>query len=273
MGRVPLDDISGLIASAHGITYSNSLLVALAERCVPLVICGANHHPVGFLWTADGHHEQAGRMSDQLSASKPIRKRMWSEIVRAKIKLQGSAIKDIGKSNARFDELAKRVRSGDPNNCEAQAARHYWPILLGPAFRRNRLASGANSLLNYGYTILRSASARAVMASGLHPSVGIAHRQRGNSFALADDVMEPFRPVVDILVHDLVQRGDTKLYRDTKAYLAKVLTLDMRTTDGFSPVSVCMNRLVYSMTRFFAGETRSLDLPLAIPKIALPFNH
>jgi CRISPR-associated protein Cas1 len=194
IGRVPIDDIGAVIASAHGITYSNNLLTALAERCIPLVVCGSNHMPAAFLWTADGHHEQAGRMADQAAASKPLRKRLWSQIVRAKILGQGATLEAVGAPHGGFYLLSRKVRSGDPDNVEAQAARRYWPLLFGGEFRRDRREPGVNAMLNYAYTVLRAGAARAVMAAGLHPALGLAHRQRGNAFALADDLMEPFRP-------------------------------------------------------------------------------
>lgn len=261
LGRVPLDDVTAVVASAHGITYSNNLLVALAERGAPVVLCGANHRPVAFIWPTDGHHEQAGRMADQAAASKPLRKRLWAQVVSAKIESQGATLRAIGAPAGGFQLLARKVRSGDPDNVEAQAARRYWPLLFGEDFRRERSADGVNAMLNYAYTILRSGAARAIMAAGLHPSFGLGHRQRGNSFCLADDLMEPFRPVADLLVHDLVSNGATEVNRDTKGELARILVTDMSTAEGVSPVGVCLQRAAVSLTRCFAGETKSLDLP------------
>ncbi len=261
IGRVPLDDLAAVVASAHGITYSNDLLVALAERCVPLVLCAANFRPAGFLWTADGHHEQGGRMSDQAAASKPLRKRLWAQIVSAKIECQGATLEAAGAPHRGFRLLARSVRSGDPENVEAQAARRYWRLLFGDDFRRDRGAGGVNAMLNYAYTVLRAGAARAIMASGLHPSLGLAHRQRGNSFALADDLMEPFRPVADLLVHDLARGGTRDVDKETKPVLARVLVTDMSTPRGVSPVGLCLQRLAQSAARCFAGEARTLELP------------
>ncbi len=261
IGRVPLDDMAAVIANAHGITYSNSLLVALAERCIPLVMCGANHQPAAFLWTADGHYEQAGRMADQAAASKPLRKRLWAQIVSAKIEHQGATLEAVGAAHQGFRLLARKVRSGDPDNVEAQAARRYWPLMFGKDFRRDRQASGVNAMLNYTYTVLRSGAARAVMAAGLHPSLGLAHRQRGNAFALADDLMEPFRPVADLLVRDLFGEGATEVNKETKPRMADVLITDMSVAGGVSPVALCLKRLALSTARCFAGETRTLEFP------------
>lgn len=261
IGRVPIDDVGAVIASAHGITYSNNLLTALAERCIPLVVCGSNHMPAAFLWTADGHHEQAGRMADQAAASKPLRKRLWSQIVRAKILGQGATLEAVGAPHGGFYLLSRKVRSGDPDNVEAQAARRYWPLLFGGEFRRDRREPGVNAMLNYAYTVLRAGAARAVMAAGLHPALGLAHRQRGNAFALADDLMEPFRPVADLLVSDLAKAGFADVDKETKPRLAQVLAIDMSGPRGVSPVGVCLQRLALSASRCFAGEARELELP------------
>ena len=261
VGRVPIDDVSALIASAHGITWSNSLLSALAERCIPLVICGSNFMPTAFLWTTNGHHEQAGRMADQASSSKPLRKRLWAQVVRSKILGQGATLEAQGVPHEGFGLLARKVRSGDPDNVEAQAARRYWPLLFGKDFRRNRNASGINSMLNYVYTVLRAGTARAVMGAGLHPALGLAHRQRGNAFALADDLMEPFRPVADLLVADLVKQDICKVDQESKSHLVQVLSIDMSSSRGVSPVEVCLQRLALSVVRCFSGELRELELP------------
>lgn len=261
LGRVPLDDIAAVIATAHGLTYSNNLLVALAERGAPLIVCGPNFMPAACLWSADAHHEQAGRLADQAAASKPLKKRLWAQLVQAKIDGQAATLEAVGAPAGGFALLARKVRSGDPDNVEAQAARRYWPLLFGDAFRRDRSADGVNSFLNYAYTVLRAGTARAVMAAGLHPSLGLAHRQRGNPFQLADDLMEPFRPLADRLVHHLVQAGADALDRETKPALARLLIVDLSGPDGVSPVSVHLNRLALSLARCFAGDAQKLDLP------------
>ena len=261
LGRVPLDDIDAVIASAHGLTYSNTLLVALAERCAPLVVCGRNHLPAAILWAVDAHHVQAGRIADQAGAAKPLKKRLWAQIVRAKIDSQRVTLEETGNPHEGFRLLSRKVRSGDPDNVEAQAARRYWPLLFGKAFRRDRDAEGVNAMLNYAYTVLRSGVSRAIMSAGLHPSLGLAHRQRGNAFALADDLMEPFRPVADLLVHDLAARGIDTVDPDSKRELARILITDMSTSVGASPVRMCLQRLAWSLAQCLAGEARDLDLP------------
>lgn len=261
LGRIPIDDIAAVIASAHGITYSNNLLVALAERCAPLVICGANHRPAAILWSAEGHHEQAGRMADQAAASLPVKKRLWAQLVVSKIESQRATLEAVGAEHQGFYLLSRKVRSGDPDNVEAQAARRYWPLLFGTSFRRDRQADGINAMLNYTYTVLRAGTARAIMATGLHPSLGLSHRQRGNAFALADDLMEPFRPLADLLVYDLVRDGVANVDKDSKPALAGILITDLSTEDGVSPVAACLSRLSLSVARCLSGQQKKLDLP------------
>jgi CRISPR-associated protein Cas1 len=261
VGRVALDDIAAVVACAHGITYSNNLLVALAERGTPLVVCGANHRPAAFLWPADGHYEQAGRMADQAAAALPLKKRLWAQLVSAKIDSQRATLETVGADHEGFFLLSRKVRSGDPDNVEAQAARRYWPLLFGREFRRDRGAEGINAMLNYAYTVLRAGAARAIMAAGLHPSFGLSHRQRTNAFALADDLMEPFRPLADLIVFDMVREERVGVGPDTKPALARILITDMSTAEGVTPVGLCLERLAFSLSRCFAGEAKNLDIP------------
>lgn len=167
LGQVPLDDIAAVIANAYGLIYSNNLLVALAERGVPFVLCAANHNAVGMLLPVDGNYQQAKRFDAQLATNKPTHKRLWTEIVKSKLQQQVASLEAAGKATVPISALIKKVRSGDPENVEAQAARRYWTLLFGKDFRRDRSIGGINALLNYGYTIYRAATARAVIAAGL----------------------------------------------------------------------------------------------------------
>jgi CRISPR-associated protein Cas1 len=264
IGKVPLDDIAAVIANAHGLTYSNNALIELSTRGVPIVLCGANHMPAAIVWPVDAHHVQTGRMNDQIAASLPLKKRLWAQLVRAKILAQAAALEAVGATSTGFLLLSRKVRSGDPDNVEAEAARRYWPLLLGPEFRRDKDGDGLNGLLNYGYAVLRAGMARAVMAAGLHPSFGLMHSNRSNPMVLVDDLMEPFRPTVDREVCRLVRDGAHEVDRDTKAALARIMVLDLPTSQGLSPLMVCAERLVQSLAKAYAGEGDKLDLPLAI---------
>ena len=262
LGQIPLDDIAAVIANAHGISYTNNLLVALAERGVPFVLCGPNHNVVGMLLTLDGHHVQAKRIEAQIAASAPTVKRLWAAVVKAKLEQQAAALEAAGAPTAPLTALVAKVRSGDPDNIEAQGARRYWSLLFGPDFRRDQDGGGLNGMLNYGYTILRSATARAVVAAGLHPSIGLHHSNDANAMRLVDDLMEPFRPVVDLKVWQLRHAGGDDVTPDSKRALVRVLYDDMQTNVGVTPVMVCMQRLATSLAQVFLEDRTKLDLPL-----------
>lgn len=264
VGRVPLDDVAAVIVHAHGVTWSTSLAVALAERGAPLVLCGPNHAPVGVFLPLEGHYSQNGRMRAQWEASRPLSKQLWARIVVAKLRWQAVVLEANGKERAALDLLARKVRSGDPDNMEAQAARRYWPLLMGPNFRRDRDAGGVNGLLNYGYTILRSLIARAVVAAGLHPSIGIHHAHKGNAFALADDLIEPLRPLVDALTVRLAARGIDQVTPMAKRAFAGLIAVDLAAPEGISTVTMAAQRLAQSLARAFeTGEASMLAVPQA----------
>jgi CRISPR-associated protein Cas1 len=270
VGRMPLDDIGVLLCHAHGITYSNNLLVELSQRGATVVLCGPNHMPLAWVWPLDGHHVQALRMRHQLETGEPLKKRLWQTLVRAKILQQGAVLARMGKPDGAFDLLARKVRSGDPENVEAQAARRYWPLLMGTAFRRDRQSGGSNAMLNYGYTVLRAGVARAVTSTGLHPSVGLHHANRGNPMCLVDDLMEPFRPLIDYVVAQLVADGAEDVDREVKRKLAESLSLDLATARGTTPVSTCLERLALSLAASFESGKPELDLPEPALPLELP---
>jgi len=262
LGQVPLDDIAAVIANAHGLSYTNNLLVALAERGAPFVLCAANHNAVGMIWPVDGNHMQAKRFDAQLAASKPLHKRLWADIVRCKLQQQAATLEAIGAPIAPLATLTKKVRSGDPDNIEAQGARRYWGLLFGEDFRRDQKGDGLNAMLNYGYTVLRAATARAVIAAGLHPTLGLHHANAGNPMRLVDDLMEPFRPVIDLHVMQLQRLGEPSITPDTKRSLVRTLYDDMQSSSGVTPVMVCIQRLAVSLAQIFLGERDKLELPL-----------
>jgi CRISPR-associated protein Cas1 len=268
VGRVALDDIHAVIVHAHGVTWSGNLVAGLAERGAPIVFCGNNHSPIAVTLPLEGHHAQNARMQAQLGASKPLTKQLWRRIVSAKIAMQGSLLAACGIAGAEaFPFIARRVSSGDKGNLEAQAARRYWPLLMGPTFRRDRDAGGVNGLLNYGYAVMRATCARAVVAAGLHPTIGIQHSNRGNAFALADDLVEPFRPLVDALAENMAREGVETLDPPLKRRFARLIAFDLRIAGEASPVSMAAARLAQSLARAF--ETGRADLALFDPPTAI----
>lgn len=260
-GRIALDDIGALIVHAHGTIWSTSVFTRLSDRGIPVVICGANHAPAAMVWPLEGHHLQGARMRAQLAGPRPLAKQLWAQIIKAKIRMQGHILARQGHEAGAFDLLARKVRSGDPGNIEAQAARRYWKALFGPGFSRDQDAAGINSLLNYGYTVLRAIVSRAICAAGLHPTLGIFHANRANAFALADDLMEPYRPLVDQLVLDLVNAGQSEVDSAAKRALTTIATLDLPGPSGLSPLSVQVQRFVHSLAMSFETRIAALELP------------
>ena len=271
VGRVALDDIAAIIVHAHGVTWTTNLVVKLAQRGAMIVLCAANHAPVAMMVPLEGHHAQNARFRAQWDAGLPFRKQAWKAVVQAKIRNQGSLLSALGREEGQALLLmAERVKSGDTGNSEAQAARRYWPALLGPEFRRDREADGANGLLNYGYTVVRAAVARAVVGAGLHPTIGLHHANRLNAFALADDLVEPFRPLVDAVVHDMAGSGKNEVNRQAKSRLAALLSADLDLQGTTTTVSGAIQRLALSLAASF--EQGKPDLALFQPPAPLAWG-
>lgn len=268
LGSIPLDDIEAVIAASPALSYSGQVIDALANRGTPLVICGNYYRPSVWMLPMNGHHAQGERIEGQAGCSLALRKRLWSDVVKAKIEAQAQALAHLGRSDAPLRHMKREIRAGDPGNVEARAAQYYFPVLFGPDFRRNRELEGANAMLNYGYTILRAATARAIVAAGLHPSLGIFHKSRGDAFRLADDLMEPFRPTIDLEVIDLLFAGKHALETDVKRRLVRVLHIDFQTSEGRTPLSNCLARFASSLAQIYVKERKELQLPS--PLVPLP---
>lgn len=222
---VPFEDLAVLVVSHPQVTYTQAVLSALIARDGAFIVCNAASLPVGMLLPLDTHYVQTERFRLQARAAVPLQKRLWKQIVQAKIKAQGRLLGRLHGNDRGLVALAAKVRCGDPANVEARASRRYWPALFADtSFRRRRYDEDQNRFLNYGYAILRAIVARAVSAAGLHPSLGLHHHNRYNSFCLADDLMEPLRPIVDETVFELVNKrgGDAPLDTDAKAALLQI---------------------------------------------------
>ena len=263
LGRIPLSDIQCVLVHGHGAMLSLSLGAALADAGIPLVLCGRNHAPVALSLPVSGNFEQAARLTAQASLSLPRRKQLWRRLVMAKIASQARALEISGcAGHAGLAKFAKAVRSGDPDNVEARAARFYWRRLLGDDFRRDPDGDGLNAHLNYGYTVVRAAMARAVVGSGLTPGLGLHHRSRLNAFQLVDDLMEPFRPLVDHAVRRNWKDWTGDVTEAAKRDLARIVNGTMATVAGSSPVSRVMSTLAHSLAEVCAGEAENLAWPL-----------
>ena len=268
LGRVPLADIQSVIVHGHGATFTVDLAVALAREGVPLVLADSAHRPVALSLPVDGHFEHALRLRAQADASPARRDRIWRDIVMAKITAQAEALDITGQRGGRaLAKFARAVEPGDPGNVEARAARAYWQRLFGPAFRRDRERGDVNGALNYGYTVLRAACARAIVASGLSAALGVHHRGRLNAMQLADDLMEPYRPLVDIVVWQNREAWADGLPSEGKAALVAITNRPINGPDGVTPLHRALGATALSLANLFLGSRKDLWLP---PTLALP---
>jgi CRISPR-associated protein Cas1 len=221
---LPLTDIAAVIVSHPQVSYTHAVLAGLAEAGAIFVACNPKHMPAAMLLPLASHSTQTERFAQQAALPQPARKQIWQQIIRAKILAQARLLQQrLGRDFGLFP-MASRVRSGDAGNLESQAARIYWPALFGD-FRRDPEGEGVNACLNYGYAVLRAVVARALCGAGLHPSLGVHHHNRYDAFCLADDLMEPFRPLVDGVVARLRdQRGPSvAVDKDSKAAIIQGL--------------------------------------------------
>jgi len=263
-GSIPCEDIGVVVVDHPGVTYSQAALAALAESGAVLVVCGRNHLPAAVLLPLADHTEVVWRIHDQLAVSKPLRKQLWKQLIQAKIRAQARNLSFDCPARRRLLHLARSIRSGDPSNVEAQAAKFYWENWLPEeAFRRDADADGLNCLLNYGYAVLRAAVARAIVAAGLVPALGLFHANRSNSFCLADDLMEPLRPLVDARARELYRQGYRELTPEAKRGLLELLAERVQTGDERGPLMVALHAMVASLVHCFRGESQRLEVPLS----------
>ncbi|MFZ6051190.1 type II CRISPR-associated endonuclease Cas1 [Halocola ammonii] len=261
---VPSEDIGLVILEHPQITFSQAFVQEMSEQNVAVVFCNRNYLPVSMLWNLDSNTIQTERFRNQINASSPRKKQLWKQTVKAKIRNQANALKLTQKNAEPLLHLSKKVRSGDPDNIEGQAASRYWTSFLGSDFQRRRDGDSPNPALNYGYIVLRAAVARALSGSGLLVSQGIHHRNRYNSFCLADDIMEPYRPYVDLIVLSMLESGldCENLGKEEKAELIKVLTVDCQIGKKKRPLMVALSETSSSLVKCFENETNKIVFPV-----------
>ena len=266
---LPIEDLGVVIVDDSRATYTQSVFLSLLESGATVLVAGRDHLPAGMMLPLDAHHVQTERHRAQVEASAPVRKRAWQAIVRAKITQQASVLTHFTGSDDGLALIARRVRSGDPDNREAQAAQRYWPRLFGKDFRRDRHREGINALLNYGYAVVRAAVARGVVAVGLIPSLGVHHRHRANPFCLADDLVEPYRPYVDWRVRHLVGTDGVSsrslAERETRAELLQLLSETVHVGGHRKPLLLAIHASAASLCRTLTGGERTLALPEGLP--------
>ncbi len=210
--KVPVDMVESIIVTGRKISYTNSFLVRLCEEGIPLILCGSNFQPIGILNSLSLYHKQTERLFYQIKLKNTVRKQLWQTVIKQKIQKQAEVLELTGKNDNPLFELSKRVKTDDSENTEAYAARIYWKQLLGKSFTRDFKQEGINSFLNYGYAIIRGAFSRSVVGAGLCPALGIHHHNKLNPFCLVDDLMEPFRPLIDMTLYDIIkEKGEDLL--------------------------------------------------------------
>ncbi len=258
---VPIEDIGVVIIDNPMVTLTIPLLNSLSEQNVAVIFCNQKGMPVSMLQNLDTNNTQGLTLRNQLSATEPLKKKLWKQIIEAKIRNQAALLNVYGRDGNILKPLYMSVKSGDTDNREGAAARIYWTRLFGPHFIRDRNQDGVNVLLNYGYTILRGAVARAIAGAGLFPAIGLFHRGRSNAFPLADDMMEPYRVFIDDIVYRLWQEGHEALNKDTKVELLKVLTCDTHFDEVKRPLMIGLSMTMSSLVKCYAKEATKLVLP------------
>ena len=260
---VPIEDLGMVVVEHPQITFTMGVLDALMANKVALITCDKNYLPNGMLLPFEANSEQNKRIRTQLDASTPLKKQLWQQTIKQKIQNQANVLDKLGLNASRLHSLVNKVQSGDSGNLEAQAAAYYWDTLYGHKFTRGRSLESPNAQLNYGYAILRSMVARALVASGMLPTIGIFHANKYNAFCLADDIMEPFRPFVDWVVLHLegIQDLDAGLTREQKIELLKLPQMDVVVNDAKSPMFHAISKTTASLFKCFDGELRKISYP------------
>lgn len=264
---VPIEDIGVVVLDNRQITITQGIVAALLQNTTALITCDDRRMPTGLLLPLQGNTVQNERFRSQLEASQPLRKQLWQQTVKAKIENQAAVLRLYTvKSVARMYTMADNVKSGDSDNFEAQAAVYYWKNVFTdiPTFIRDQNGEPPNNLLNYGYAILRAVVARALVSSGLLPVYGIHHHNRYNPYCLADDIMEPYRPYVDMQVLHIMQQYEEipeNLPKEMKRDLLSIPVIDTMIGGKKRPLMIAVSETTASLAKCFAGELRKISYP------------
>lgn len=264
---IPIEDIGFLVLDHAEIYLSIPAMNLIIENNTAIIICGSNHLPNGMFLNLNSHHIQQEIFKNQIETSIPLKKQLWQQTIIEKIKNQGELLEKITKNKNTFEFLASKVLSGDTSNMEGVAAQQYWKNFPLPnhekdGIKRERYGDYPNNFLNYGYAILRAATARALSGSGLLNTLGIHHKSKYNAFALADDIMEPFRPIVDEKVFEIMKRyQEQELNTAIKAELLQILTQTVYFKEEKSPLMVGLQKTASSLQQCFTGDRKKIKYP------------
>lgn len=262
---VPFEDIAVIVLNHREITLTHPVLSACGEYGISLFATGDTHHPSGVFLPFLSHSRATRWLRLQLDLPRPVAKQAWASIIRKKINNQAACLGLLGRDGLdRLDSYARRVRSGDAGNLEGQAAAFYFVQLFGKGFHREQ-ARFANAALDYGYAILRGTIARGLVAHGLLPTLGLFHASEQNAFNLADDVIEPFRPLVDLFVTRMTPQPDDELHPEDKVALVGLLNVDVGMPRGRMSVLSAIEHTIESLARVYDGGSETLlELPTII---------
>lgn len=265
---IPIEDIGVVVIDNRQITITSGLMDALLANNCALITCDCKSLPVGLMLPLSGNTTQSERFRYQIDASLPLKKQLWQQTIQAKINNQAAVLSECTDAEiACMYVWSKDVKSGDSENLEGRAAAYYWKKLFGDIddFNRDREGVPPNNLLNYAYAILRAVVARALVSSGMLPTLGIHHHNRYNAYCLADDIMEPYRPYVDKMVFDLIKKKglpEEGLTKEWKAELLQVPVLDVVISGKRSPLMIAVSQTTASLYRCFSGEIRKIVYPV-----------
>ena len=263
--NVPIEDIGLMVLDNPQINITNALIMSLNEHNTAVINCDTSHLPFGLLLPMYSHHAFTEKLKDQIEASLPLKKNLWQQTVIAKISNQAALLKSKGVSTEKMEYYIRQVKSDDSTNVEGRAAAHYWDCVFGNlSFIRHRFGEPPNNMLNYGYAILRAIVARSLIGSGLFPTIGIHHRNKYNPYCLADDIMEPYRPYVDSLIVDLLEKMEPpeELSPGIKKELLKIPVLDVIIEGSRSPLMIAMQRTTASLAGCFGRTLRKIVYPV-----------
>ncbi|PCH76575.1 MAG: subtype II CRISPR-associated endonuclease Cas1 [Flavobacteriaceae bacterium] len=262
-GGIPVEDMAILVLDHYQITLSHQLLIALQGNNVVVISCDAHHLPFAMIQPLYGHSEFSERIQCQLTVSEPLKKQLWKQTVEQKIRNQQGLLALLDKPFEGMDAYKNAVKSGDSSNMEGIAAQYFWKHLFED-FSRGRHGTAPNSMLNYGYAILRSIVARGLVSSGLLPVLGIFHHNKYNPYCLADDIMEPYRPFVDKMVYNYIQiHGSTaELSKEQRSYLLQIATQDVLIDGQVRPLMVAVSTTTASLYKCYTGDLRQIKYPM-----------
>jgi len=263
---VPIEDIGIVIIDHKQITLTSGLIEKLHANNVAIIYCGSNHLPTGLSLALENNHTYTEKLRYQLNASEPLKKQLWKQTIECKITNQAKVLDKLGYNGKPLLKMAEKVTSGDAENMEGQAAAKYWEILLKPhQVTRGQEEGGPNIFLNYGYAILRAVIARNLVGSGCLPAVGIHHRNKYNAFCLADDIMEPYRPLVDEAVFTYLSQIEIIpdfLRQEDKKQLLQIPVIDVKIESKMSPLLVAAQRTTASLVKCYEGTSRKILYPV-----------